>query len=63
MYEQIYDEQGQPIDGLFVDQNQDGLINSDDRVVDKTKILMYLWDSLLIFPTEFSLGLNATCKS
>ncbi|MDX2301685.1 MAG: TonB-dependent receptor [Microscillaceae bacterium] len=33
VYEQIYDEQGAPIQGLYVDQNQDGIINDNDRVI------------------------------
>lgn len=30
VYEQIYDEKGKPIEGLYKDQNNDGIINSDD---------------------------------
>jgi len=33
LYEQIYDENGKPIDGAYVDQNGDGYINADDRVI------------------------------
>ena len=33
LYEQIYDSEGNPVEGLFVDQNQDGVINDLDRVV------------------------------
>jgi iron complex outermembrane receptor protein len=32
VYEQIYDQNGDPIPGLFVDQNQDGVIDDGDRV-------------------------------
>ena len=32
LYEQIYDENGAPIPGAYVDQNGDGVIDSDDRV-------------------------------
>ena len=31
MYEQAYDSNGQPIDGVFVDRNGDGQITTDDR--------------------------------
>lgn len=31
VYEQVYDEQGKPIEGLYVDQNGDGRITGDDR--------------------------------
>lgn len=30
VYEQVYDEDGDPIEGLYVDQNGDGEINADD---------------------------------
>ena len=30
MYEQVYDEAGKPIEGVFVDQNNDGVINEKD---------------------------------
>lgn len=31
VYQQVYDEAGKPIEGMFVDRNGDGQINSDDR--------------------------------
>lgn len=31
VYEQVYDANGKPIEGLYVDRNKDGQINSDDR--------------------------------
>ena len=33
MYEQVYDAEGNPIEGEFVDQNGDGQISDNDRVV------------------------------
>jgi iron complex outermembrane receptor protein len=30
--EQVYDENGDPIEGLYVDQNEDGIINDNDRI-------------------------------
>ncbi|WP_165021551.1 SusC/RagA family TonB-linked outer membrane protein [Dysgonomonas sp. ZJ279] len=33
VYEQIYDEQGKPIEGFYKDRNNDGLINQDDLFV------------------------------
>ncbi len=33
VYEQVYDENGDPIQGLYVDRNADGIINSDDKYV------------------------------
>ncbi|MBB6462889.1 SusC/RagA family TonB-linked outer membrane protein [Flammeovirga kamogawensis] len=32
VYEQVYDNNGKPLEGVYVDQNQDGLINDDDKV-------------------------------
>ena len=31
VYQQVYDENGKPIEGLYVDRNADGQINDDDR--------------------------------
>ena len=30
VYEQVYDEEGIPVEGLFVDRNNDGVVNSSD---------------------------------
>lgn len=37
LYEQIYDENGQPIEGAYVDQNGDGTIDDNDRVFRHSK--------------------------
>lgn len=34
-YEQVYNEDGSPIEGEYVDQNGDGIINGDDLVYGK----------------------------
>ena len=31
VYQQVYDESGKPIEGLFVDRNADGVIDGDDK--------------------------------
>ncbi|MGX8707983.1 MAG: SusC/RagA family protein, partial [Bacteroidales bacterium] len=31
VYQQVYDEQGRPISGVYVDRNNDGTINADDK--------------------------------
>ena len=31
VYEQVYDSNGKPIEGLYVDRNEDGVINDDDK--------------------------------
>ena len=33
VYKQVYDDQGRPIEGVFVDRNGDNVINDDDRYV------------------------------
>jgi iron complex outermembrane receptor protein len=30
VYEQVYDETGAPVEGLYVDRNKDGIVNADD---------------------------------
>lgn len=35
VYEQLYDATGAPIEGAFVDQNEDGKITEDDRIIYK----------------------------
>lgn len=37
LYEQVYDDNGKPIEGLYVDQNADGVINDDDKVIRHSK--------------------------
>lgn len=32
VYQQVYDQAGKPIEGLFADQNRDGIINEKDKV-------------------------------
>ena len=31
VYEQVYDSNGRPVEGVFVDRNQDGIVNAADR--------------------------------
>ena len=31
VFEQVYDEEGNPVEGLYVDRNGDGVVNTDDR--------------------------------
>lgn len=33
VYEQVYDNEGKPIEGVFVDRNGDDIINDDDRYI------------------------------
>jgi iron complex outermembrane receptor protein len=36
LYQQVYDAKGKPIEGVFVDQNKDGVINQLDKVRSKS---------------------------
>ncbi len=38
VYEQVYDDNGRPIQGVYVDQNNDGVINTDDKRVYKSAV-------------------------
>ncbi len=31
LYQQVYDKQGRPISGVYVDRNNDGVVNADDK--------------------------------
>ncbi|MBP3536520.1 MAG: TonB-dependent receptor [Muribaculaceae bacterium] len=33
VYEQVYDQNGNPLEGVYVDQNADGVINEDDKIL------------------------------
>ena len=33
VYEQVYDADGNPLEGVYVDQNADGVINDQDRII------------------------------
>ncbi len=33
VYEQVYDENGNPLEGVYVDQNGDGVITEDDKIL------------------------------
>ena len=37
LYEQVYDQDGMPIEGSYVDQNGDGTIDDNDRVMKHSK--------------------------
>ncbi len=65
LLQQVYDQAGKPIEGVFVDQNNDGVINSDDKVINHSpdpKVVMTMshnfnykhWD--LGFSLRASLG-------
>lgn len=42
MYEQVYDEDGNPIEGEYVDQNNDSIINADDLIQGKAQHRIFM---------------------
>jgi len=58
-YEQIYDQDGNPVDGLYVDQNGDGVVNNSDRVRSENPDPDYLFGFNGQFGYKnFTLGFN-----
>lgn len=53
MYQQVYDENGKPIENVFVDRNGDRVINSDDRYFYKSPFA----------PVTMGLGTDLTYKN
>ncbi len=61
-YQQVYDPQGRPVQGKFVDRNKDGIINSDDRYFYKqadAKVLMGLSSKVTYKNWDFGTTLRA----
>lgn len=62
-YQQVYDENGQPIEGEFVDRDGNGVINSDDRYFYKKAdpdVLMGFTSKLIYKNWDFSFSLRAS---
>ncbi|MDE6348042.1 MAG: TonB-dependent receptor [Bacteroides sp.] len=62
-YQQVYDKNGQPIEGEFVDRNGDGIINSADRYFYKkadADIMMGMTSKLIYKNWDFSFSLRAS---
>ena len=63
LYEQIYDQNGKPIEGAYVDQNGDGQINSSDLVFKHSrdpKVTMS-WNNTLSYKNwDFGISLRAS---
>ena len=64
VYQQVYDENGKPIEGMYVDRNADGQINESDRYFYKkpsadvimgltTKFIYKSWDLSAAFHASF----------
>ena len=65
VYQQVYDANGKPIEGQYVDRNADGILNSDDRYFYKkstpdvtmgltSKVTYKNWDLGLSFRASFN---------
>lgn len=50
VYKQVYNAQGKPIEGVFADLNNDGIVNDQDRYFDKSPVPKFI----LGFTTSFS---------
>jgi iron complex outermembrane receptor protein len=62
VYKQIYDTDGRPIEGAFVDRNGDNVINSDDRYIYKdpyADVIMGLNTNLSFKNWDFSVATRA----
>lgn len=63
VYQQVYDSNGKPIEGLYVDRNGDGQINDDDRYYYKSPapdVIMGLTTKLLYKNWDFSMAFHAS---
>lgn len=66
VYQQVYDEKGKPIEGLFVDRNADGVINADDKYVYKkptADVTMGLTNKFIYKNWDFSFTLRASLNN
>lgn len=66
VYQQVYDENGKPIENMFVDRNGDGIINSSDKYVYKkpaADVLMGLTSKMMYKNFDFSFSLRASLNN
>ena len=60
VYDQVNDENGMPIEGLYIDQNEDGIINDEDRIRhEKSAPDAYMGFSSRLFYGDFDFSFNA----
>ncbi|MGL5227052.1 MAG: TonB-dependent receptor domain-containing protein, partial [Bacteroidales bacterium] len=62
VYEQVYDKDGNPLEGVYVDRNRDGVVNEADKFImhnPAPKVTMGLTSKLLYKNWDFSFSLRA----
>ena len=63
VFQQVYDVNGKPLEGVYVDQNADGVINDDDRIFYKSPAAPYtagLSTRLQVKNWDLGIGLRAS---
>jgi iron complex outermembrane receptor protein len=63
LLQQVYDASGNPIEGVFVDQNGDGQINSDDKVINHSpdpKVTMTMSNQFTYKKWDLGISLRAS---
>lgn len=63
LYEQVYDANGNPLEGVFVDQDNDGDIDDDDKVISKSpdpKVTMTFGSTFNYKNWDFGFNLRAS---
>ena len=63
VYQQVYDEDGNPIENMFVDRNGDGIINSSDKYIYKDPapdVTMGFTSKMIYKNWDFSFSLRAS---
>lgn len=63
VFQQVYDVNGKPIEGLYVDRNGDGIINDDDRYYYKSpapEVIMGLTTKFIYKNWDFSASFRAS---
>lgn len=63
LLQQVYDNAGNPIEGVFVDQNGDGIINSDDKVINHSpdpKVTMTMSNTFRYKKWDLGISLRAS---
>jgi TonB-dependent starch-binding outer membrane protein SusC len=66
VYQQVYDKDGKPIEGVYVDRNGDGKINSSDKYIYKSPaadVYMGLTSKFIYKEWDFSFSLRAALNN